>query len=159
MTEDVDRAMERAMKMLTFRARSRREVSDRLLSLGFNHGTVGVVDLRLVELGWVNDVEYALERVRHLLAKGTASRAARIDLERLGLDQEAVRQALLELEAGGSESDRAKALAQNRAAGCAGLPADRAFQRVARYLCSKGYAPEVAAQACRSVFGDTAESD
>lgn len=152
-SEDAGTALERALRLLAVRARSRRELSDRLGRLGYSHNTIDFVELRLVDLGLIDDTEFALERVRHLLSKGVSSRSARFDLQKCGLPPDAIEVAIAEFEAGDSEQERALALAVQRACSCKNLPTDRAFQRVARYLYSKGYGPEVAAEACRAVFG------
>lgn len=144
--------MERAMKLLAVRARSRRELSDRLVSMGFAPVAVAKVDVRLAELGLVDDVEFALERVRHLLSRGRSAGAMRLDLASRGVAEEVIDSSIDVLARDGSDRERAVALAQRRAETCAHLPTDKAFGRVARYLCSQGYGPEVAEEACRVVF-------
>lgn len=151
--EDSGKALERAMRLLAVRARSRRELVDRLKRMGYSHGTIGSVERRLTDLGLIDDTEFALERVRHLLAKGISTRSARFDLQKCGLPEDAIAVALLEFESGETEQERALAVAQQRASSCRNLPSDQAFQRVARYLYSKGYGSDVAAEACSSVFG------
>jgi regulatory protein len=150
--EEYDEALERAMKLLAVRARSRRELSDRLLGLGFGPVAVEKVDVRLAELGLVDDVEYALERVRHLLSRGRSAGAMRQDLASRGVAEEVIDSSLGSVRSEGADRERAVALAQRRAVACRDLPADKAFARVARYLCSKGYGPELAQDACREVF-------
>lgn len=151
--EDLGKALERAMRLLAVRARSRRELSDRLARMGYSHDTIDLVEQRMVDLGLIDDAEFALERVRHLLSKGVSSRSARFDLQKCGLPADAIEVAIAEFESGDTEQDRARALALQRASSCKNMPTDRAFQRVSRYLYSKGYGSEVAAEACRSVFG------
>lgn len=147
-------AMERAARLLAVRARSRRELCDRLLGAGYSPSAVEAVERRLTELGLIDDTEFALQRVRHLFSRGTPAGAARADLRGRGVPDEVIESALAELEPQqGDEHLQALALAQKRAASCSDLPAGKAFARVARYLCSRGYGPEVAAGACRSVFG------
>jgi regulatory protein len=146
--------MERAMKLLAIRARSRRELVDRLLGMGFGPLVVDKVDRRLAELGLVDDTEFALQRVRHLLSKGRSAGATRIDLVANGLSEELIDSSLNELAVRENDLERAVALARKRMLTCRHLPDEKAFQRVARYLCSKGYDPEVAEDACRQAFGD-----
>lgn len=141
------------MKLLAVRARSRRELSDRLGRMGYSHDTIDFVELRLVDLGLIDDTEFALERVRHLLNKGVSSQFARFDLQKCALPTEAIEGAVAQFEAGDSEQERALALAAQRACSCKNLSTDRAFQRVARFLYSRGYGSEVTAEACRAVFG------
>jgi regulatory protein len=155
--DDFQPALERAMKLLAVRARSRRELSERLLSLGFGPVAVEKVDFRLAELGLVDDVEYALERVRHLLSRGRSVGAMKQDLASRGVAEEVIDSSFGSFHSEGADRDRAVALAQRRAAACGNLPADKAFARVARYLCSKGYGPEVAEDACRQVFEGASE--
>jgi regulatory protein len=153
-TDELERAIERAMKLLTIRARSRRELADRLIGMGFGPLVVDKVDRRLVELGLVDDNEFALQRVRHLLAKGRSTGATRVDLESHGLPTELIESYIQQ--AGGAPGDleRAVAVARKRLVICRHFPAVKAFQRVVRYLCAQGYEPEVAEEACRRALGD-----
>lgn len=159
MDQDQDKALDRAMKLLSVRARSRRELSDRILRWGYSHSTAEYVECRLTELGLVDDSEFALERVAHLLSGNGSFGLARRDLQRSGISEEAIDCALAEFEQGESEQERAVAIAYKRAASCRHLPDNKAFQRVARYLCSQGYGPDVAFEACRSVFEESNGSD
>lgn len=142
------------MKLLAVRARSRRELSDRLLSMGFAPVAVEKVDVRLVELGLVDDVEFALERVRHLLSRGRSASAMKRDLASRGVAEEVIDSSIDVLEDAGGDRERAVALARRRAETCGHMPAEKAFGRVARYLCSQGYEAEVAEEVCREVFED-----
>jgi regulatory protein len=158
-TDDLQAALERALKLLAIRARSRRELADRLMGMGFGPLVVDKVDCRLAELGLVNDDEFALQRVHHLLAKGRSAGATRVDLESHGLSDELIESCMEQL--GGERSDlsRAIAVARRRLLTCGHLPAEKAFQRVARYLCSQGYDPEVAEEACRHVLPEAGPGD
>lgn len=152
--DEFQRAFERAVKLLGIRARSRRELSDRLLSMGFGPVTVERVDERLASLGLVDDREYALERVRHLLSRGRSSRAARDDLAARGITEEQIGSSVDELAPEGDDAERAVALARRRAAGIAGLDPATAYRRVARYLGAQGYDAETVQEACWEVFGE-----
>src|SRR5215204_1109522 len=66
-------AMNRALHFLGYRARSRREVRDRLRRYGYGEETVGRVIGRLEELGYLVDEEFA-ERSEVEAARSAAAR-------------------------------------------------------------------------------------
>src|ERR687894_1856993 len=62
-------AMNRALHFLGYRARSRREVCDRLRRYGYGEETVEVIVGRLEELGYLDDKEFARTVVREKARK------------------------------------------------------------------------------------------
>ena len=152
--DEFDRALERAMKLLAVRSRSRRELADRLLGMGFGPVAVEKVDRRLAALGLVDDTEFALERVRHLLARGRSLRAAHLDLSGHGIGDDVIEFAVAEVDADQPELSRAVAIANARARRSLGETPRKTYARVARYLSAQGFDPETVEEACREVFGD-----
>lgn len=60
----VERARQTALRFLSHRMRTGREVRDKLTARGFDRGTVSTVVERLTEVGLINDAEYAAAFLR-----------------------------------------------------------------------------------------------
>lgn len=150
-----DRALSRAMKLLAVRGRSRHEVTKRLIGAGFTPAVVDAVELRLVELGLLDDSAFAQECARQALAAGKSRDWIRADLAQRGLSSSVIEETISVV---GAENDddqeRAFALARKRALSFGDLPPAKAYQRITRYLCQKGYGPELAGDVARRVIGD-----
>lgn len=71
-TDDVEAAMKRAMRLLGVRARSCLEMKDRLLKAGFDEATTEAVEIRLLNVGLLDDAAFADQVVRRQV--GPASR-------------------------------------------------------------------------------------
>ncbi|MEX0791437.1 MAG: regulatory protein RecX [Actinomycetota bacterium] len=151
-TDSVDDAMKRAMRLLAVRSRSRHEIRDRLTRIGFDESTVGAVELRLVNVGLLDDSAFAAEVVRRGVDTGRSARLTRQDLRRFGVTGEVADESLVEVEEPGADEERALRLAERKAASCRNLHIDKAVARVVRHLCSKGYGPRVAWDVTRRVF-------
>lgn len=148
-----EQAMHRAMRLLATRARSRHEISERLSGAGFGTEVTEKVARRLEELGLLNDGEFAEECVRQAVARGRSAEWIRRDLLQRGVMESVVGAVLEELGVGDSEYERALEVARRRAAGTAELSSAQAYGRIMRYLCSRGYAPDLAAEVSRTVAG------
>lgn len=147
---------ERALGLLAVRQRSRRELERRLLHAGFEADEVGDELERLERVGLIDDEAFARALVEHavvrrkearrviagrLAAAGVAGDAAASVLDDVAIDEES----------------QADALAAERAPRLAGLPAEKAFRRLAGLLMRRGYPPEVARRAARRALA--VESD
>ena len=80
-------AMARALNFLGYRARSEREVRDRLRRYGYGEETVGGVIRRLEELGYLDDAEFA-RMVAREKARKYGPRRVSVELRRSGVDAE-----------------------------------------------------------------------
>lgn len=148
---DYDRALDRALRLLTARARTRWEVRDRLRRAGFDDLVVGKVDARLVELGILDDGMIATFAVEQGESRGLARRAIQTGLLSRGVDTQIVDQVLL---GSGSDAERALEVARRRARAYRDLPPATAFSRLAGYLLRNGYEDDLVAEVCRRVLGD-----
>lgn len=150
--DDVEAAMKRAMRLLGVRARSCKELRDRLLRAGFEPETVEAVEIRLLDVGLLDDESFAAQVVRRGTETGRSARLTRQDLQRFGVCVEVADASLAGIEGPGSDEERALALAEKKAAACRNLHIDKAVARVVRHLCSKGYGPQLAWEVTRRVF-------
>jgi regulatory protein len=148
----VEDAMKRAMRLLAVRSRSCSEIRDRLTRAGYDHTTADAVELRLLDVGLLDDSAFAAQVVRRGVDTGRSARLTRQDLRRFGVDGEVADESLVEVEEPGADEERALRLAEKKAASCRNLHIDKAVARVVRHLCSKGYGPQLAWDVTRRVF-------
>jgi regulatory protein len=136
-------AMDRALHFLGYRARSRAEVVRRLRKAGFGERTVEVVMGRLVELGYLDDGEFARAYVEGRAGKYGPKRLMR-DLRQGGVDPEISRRAIEERFDVEGEREAAFAAAQRRYNTEEGSDAEA--RRVYGFLARRGFSAEVCAE-------------
>ncbi len=130
-------AHERALGLLSVRARSRRELRDRLIRAGYGAEETGSALDRLSTAGLIDDDSFARAFAEHAMAKGAADRAVRSSLRAKGVAQTIID--LVLSETGRSEEERAAALAQARAPRLRSLDPATAHRRLTDYLARRGY--------------------
>lgn len=144
-------ARERALKLLSVRWRSREELRRQLLALGYGLQEVDRCLEELQDLGLVDDERFARELARDRGSRRlVGDRAILAALRERGVAREVAEAAL---EEAGEEAARARELARRRLRGLAGLPPEHAFRRLYGLLVRRGFAPSVAAGACREALG------
>jgi regulatory protein len=142
-------AMARAFNFLGYRARSEREVRDRLRRYGYGEETVGGVIRRLKELGYLNDAEFARLAAREK-ARKYGPRRVSVELRRSGVDAEIAHEAVEEEFAGRSEIEAAFSAAARRYNRGG---SDAEARRVYGFLMRRGYSAEVCAEVAREFRG------
>jgi len=140
-----ERAREQILRWLEVRARSRRELADRLRAKGHEPEVFEPLLDRLTEAGLIDDAQFAKDRARALLrSKGWGPRKLKADLARHGVqdqDVEAAIQAAYE-ELSPEEILRREALKRFGQAILApdGDPARK--QKAFRFLLGRGFEPD-----------------
>ena len=142
-------AMNRALHFLGYRARSRREVRDRLRRYGYGEETVEGVVGRLEELGYLDDEEFARTATREK-ARRYGPRRVSTDLRRSGIDAELAQNVVDEEFAGRSELEEARSAAARRYNRGG---SDAEARRVYGFLVRRGYSSEVCAEVAREYRG------
>jgi len=142
-------AMNRALHFLGYRARSRREVRDRLRRYGYGEETVEGVIGRLEELGYLDDEEFA-RTVTRGKARRYGPRRVSADLRRNGVDAELAQRVVDEEFAGRSELEEARSAAARR---YNGEGSDAEARRVYGFLVRRGYSSDVCAEVTREYRG------
>jgi len=138
-------AMGRALNLLGYRARSEAEVRDRLRRYGYVEETIEGVVLRLGELGYLDDAEFARLKAREK-ARRYGPRRVSFELEKSGVGEALAREVVEEEFAGRSEVGEARAAAARR---YNGRGSDAEARRVYGFLVRRGYSAEVCAQVAR----------
>jgi regulatory protein len=138
-------AMGRALDLLGYRARSEAEIRDRLGRYGYAPETIGAVVVRLEELGYLDDAEFARLKARQK-ARRYGPRRVSLELRRSGVGEELAREVVEEEFAGRSEVGEARMAAARR---YNGRGSDAEARRVYGFLVRRGYSAEVCAQVAR----------
>jgi regulatory protein len=142
-------AMNRALHFLGYRARSHREVRERLRRYGYGEETVEVVAGRLEELGYLDDEEFARAAAREK-ARRYGPRRVLGELRRSGVDAELAQGVVDEEFAQRSELEEAHSLAARRYNRGG---SDAEARRVYGFLMRRGYSAEVCAEVAREYRG------
>ena len=138
-------AMGRALNLLGYRARSEAEVRERLGRYGYAGGTIEVVVVRLRELGYLDDEEFARLKAREK-ARRYGPRRVSVELRKSGVGEELAREVVEEEFAGRSEVGEARSAAARR---YNGRGSDAEARRVYGFLVRRGYSAEVCALVAR----------
>jgi regulatory protein len=142
-------AMGRALNLLGYRARSEAEVRERLGRFGYAGGTIEAVVVRLEELGYLDDEEFARLKAREK-ARRYGPRRVSVELRRSGVGEELAREVVEEEFAGRSELEEARSAASRRY----NRPGtDAEARRVYGFLVRRGYSAGVCAQVAREFRG------
>lgn len=138
-------AMGRALDLLGYRARSEAEVRQRLGRYGYAGETIEAVVVRLQELGYLDDAEFARLKAREK-ARRYGPRRVSMELRKSGVGEELAREVVEEEFAGRSEVGEARSAAARR---YNGRGSDAEARRVYGFLVRRGYSAEVCAQVAR----------
>jgi regulatory protein len=138
-------AIGRALNLLGYRARSEAEVRDRLRRYGYVDETIEVVVLRLKELGYLDDAEFARLKA-HEKARKYGPRRVSVELRKSGVGEALAQEVVREEFADRSEVEEARSAAERR---YNGRGSDAEARRVYGFLVRRGYSAEVCAQVAR----------
>lgn len=138
-------AREQALRLLTVRSRSTRELHNRLKQSGHPEEVLGPLFTRLTETGLLDDRRFAEERVRVLAGgKGWGPRKVRADLFRRGIDA-AIVDEVLEQAFGDRSNETVMRDQLQRRFGEEVFSAGadpKLRQRAQRFLLSRGFEPD-----------------
>ena len=110
----VAQAQSYCLRLLTARARTRGELTERLTQRGYTEDVIDVVLGRLAKAGLLDDAEFAREWVRsRQLNAGKGRRALAVELRNKGVDAEIIDATLAEVDTA-SERRRAEELVATR---------------------------------------------
>jgi len=148
--EEEHKVLEKALRYLSFRNRSVKELEIFLLGKDYNHEIVSRTLTRLEEVGLLDDRAFAKAWVEfRVKSKGMGERLLERELHQKGIKKEIIRGAVEGL---GDEGERALSLALARVERLKGLDKETAKRRLAGFLQRKGYAGEVVYDVVRKAF-------
>jgi regulatory protein len=148
---------DRALRLLSVRPRSRRELEGRLLRAGFEHEEVAGELARLQEVGLVDDARFAAQFAEQATTRRLqGSRAVGAALAAKGVDRRTIEEALAEV--GDDDAERLDRVASRRAARLGSLPRETAYRRLVSFLIRRGYDASAArGAAARALDAPSAE--
>ncbi len=138
-------AMARALNFLGYRARSEKEVRDRLRRYGYGEESVEGVVARLKELGYLDDEDFA-RLVAREKARRYGPRRVSAELRKSGVDAELAQGVVDEEFAGRDELEQARSAAARRYNRGG---SDAEARRVYGFLVRRGYSAGVCAEVAR----------
>lgn len=158
-TEEIRQARESAIRLLSYRARSEKEIRDRLRKKGFGSSTADEVLDSLLKSGLVNDQEFARAFAHDKLLKKPMGRVMlKQELRRKGISKETIEQVLSEAYGSEDEDQYAFELATKRIklsqSSFARLDPLKQRKRLSDYLARRGFNWETVAKAVERVLGE-----
>ena len=135
----LEKARSQAFRLLSLRARSEKELRDRLSE---NHGRNVVDDVigQLKEGGYLHDGNFARERARRLaVGQMKGNRAIEADLLQKGVDRTVIAEAIRAVREELSEPDAVRKLLEKKRSGLSSPPDLPRREKMKRYLLSKGF--------------------
>lgn len=153
-----DAALDRALTLLEYRARSAQEMRRALMQREFPEDVADEVVARLRELGYIDDAAYARALVSSTIQKGSGSRRARYALMQRGVPDDVSAEALEEVD---EEAEFSAALARGEKlwARYGDLPAREKKMKVSRSLAGRGFSYDVISSVLRRVSNGADEED
>lgn len=145
-------AKDLCLRLLTDRARSRRELEDVLLAEDVPASVVVAVLDRLEELWLIDDAAYAESFVRSRQRAGVATRSVSRELRAKGIGEDDAEVALATIDPD-QERETARQLAARRATRSRGLAPEVQRRRLYGWLARRGYPPEMVASVVHEVLG------
>ena len=161
-TEDADPesvARKILLDQLSIKARSRRELEDRLARRNVPEEVAARLLDRFEEVGLVDDEAFARAWVEgRQRSRGLARTALAVELRRKGIADETARAVLAEVDPG-DEDDAAAQLVRKKLRSMRGLDPQVATRRLVGMLARKGYAPGTAYAVVRRELGEVEGAD
>lgn len=139
--EDFEKFYNKALEFLSYRPRSEKEVRDKLKLKKVDPPTIDKIIAKLIDKKFINDEEFARQWIESRLRfKPRSLRLVKMELKQKGISQEIIESRIKNQELG-SESDleSAKKLVEKRIGRLKGLPKQKIYEKLGRYLASKGF--------------------
>lgn len=143
LTSDVTKAKRIVFQLLKFRARSRKEIEDRLKKKKFTHETIDSVIAYFDKLELINDQEFALGWMKSRLNKPLGLRRISFELKQKGITEEIIEQAKASIKDNYREYEVVSDLAKAKLNKLKNIESGKARARVYRYLLSRGFSIDV----------------
>jgi regulatory protein len=149
--KELTRARNAAYRLLTYRARSRAELSRKLEDREFDSAVIETVLADLERLGYVNDRQFAGQwAASRARLSGFGRRRIEQELRNKGVDRELIVAALAEVLGPATELETAKAVAEKKMKTLASADRETRRRRLAGFLERKGFSYDV----IRDVLGE-----
>jgi len=137
--EDFQKALNYSFLLLKYRARSKKEIIDRLRRRKYPLAVIEKTLEFLEDQNYVNDEKFAVSFIRERLRKGFGKRKIIFDLKRLGLSKELIEEELGKID-NNQYRDTIRGLMQKRLRRYRGN--QDAKNKIFCYLVQRGFAPD-----------------
>ncbi len=145
--EERHRAKLKAMRLLAVRARSRRELADRLAMAKFSTAVIDAVLQELERLQLIDDNAFARSFSQNRMATRPAGKMLlQRELKQKGLSETEINTGLAKAYENQTESQVARTLAEKRKKSCGALDERKAKQRVSDFLLRRGFSWDVVSE-------------
>ncbi|MDP3143330.1 MAG: regulatory protein RecX [Candidatus Omnitrophota bacterium] len=138
-TRDLSAAKRIAYQLLKFRARSEREIRDRLKQKGFPLGIIQQTIDYLYKLKYLNDGEFALAWTNSRILKPLGLRRIAFELKQKGIAPEVIEETFNGLKGKYQEYDTVMELAKNKFKKMKDIEEYKAKQRIFSFLTRRGF--------------------
>ncbi|MFC0266152.1 regulatory protein RecX [Alloscardovia macacae] len=152
-----DKCQEAALRLLDAAQRPSGALHDRLVQKEFSEEVIEQVIARLIELGLVNDEEYARMAVRYCISRNMGEMGTLRELKRKGVDAYTASHAVADAREEGAFVESAYALAEYVAKRTRGLDKQVRLRRLWSAAGRKGHSPDLIRQAVYDVFDSEEE--
>lgn len=153
-SEDLDLNLNKALRFLSFRPRSEKEIQDFFKKKQVSKETSGKVINKLKEYKFLDDFEFAKWWVeQRTLVKPRSWRVIKIELRQKGISKEIME--ILNVNSELEEKDDLNAaikLAEKRIPRYKSLPRQEIYKKLGRFLLSKGFNYEIIKRSIDEVF-------
>jgi len=131
----------KALEFLSYRTRSEKEVRDKLKTKQAEPGIIEKVISKLKEKRFINDEEFARQWIENRNRfKPRSLRLIKLELRQKGIEEEIVEKVIQDLDFNSeSELEQAKKLVEKRIDKVRDLPKQEIYQKLGRFLASKGF--------------------
>ena len=139
---DFEKAKKRAFRLLARRARSEKELRDKLKEKKIEVDLIDRVVSRLCELSYLDDEAFARQWVRHLAVdRLSGNRRIEASLREKGIPKDLGERVIAEIRGEYPESEALAKLIRRKRKG--GQPDVRERRSLAQYLLGRGFAPDL----------------
>jgi len=152
-SEEKAKAMDSALRLLSHRMRSEKELSDSLRRKGYGEGLIEGIMQELRKRGYVDDHVFARMYAQSLLgSRKDGSRAVKMKLSQKGISREVTRSTVEELTSDEKEYEAALELAIKKVKGSyKNDEPDAIYRKLGGFLSRKGYPYEIVMKVLRKV--------
>ena len=134
----------KALRFLSYRPRSEKEIRDKLLGKKASEEIINKVISRLKENNFLNDEEFVkwwIEQRANF--KPRSLKLIKMELRQKGIDKDLIDQIIDDLSLTIDDLETAKKLINKRLSRYKKLSREEKFQKIARYLSSKGFSYDI----------------
>lgn len=135
--EDFEKFYNKALEFLSYRQRSEKEVRDKLKTKEVDSQTIDKIIAKLKDKKFINDEEFArMFSENRLRFKPRSLRLIKLELKQKGIAPEIINNLQLTID---SDLESAEKLVEKRLGRVKGLPKQEIYEKIGRYLASKGF--------------------